>query len=279
MLGSGPVTDNGMLIFDRTDTYGGSVSNVIGGSGAVTLSAGTLTLSGANTYNGNTLVSAGTLALANNLALQNSAVDTSGAAPYYLERHHTDLRRPDKWRGGAEPRNLVHNRLRQREWNYSESRSRRYRQLFRRYCKWSLGHDTHKDRSGHTNSHRRQYIQQRSDQHSRGYVDGWRRRCVGQHQQNYRKQRRHSILLAASNTVNTTAPVTLSGGTIQRNGVGVLEGTGATVTAGTPSGTTTQGLGHSRSRLPRLWTLARRAPAPWSSELSIQQIMAPAFSR
>ena len=44
-LGSGAVTDNGTLVFNRSDAI--SVSNAISGTGAVTLSAGTVTLSGA----------------------------------------------------------------------------------------------------------------------------------------------------------------------------------------------------------------------------------------
>jgi autotransporter-associated beta strand protein len=57
-----------------------TVSAIIGGSGNLTKSgAGTLTLSGNNTYSGDTLVSAGTLTLSSALALQNSTIDTSGA--------------------------------------------------------------------------------------------------------------------------------------------------------------------------------------------------------
>ena len=45
-LGSGSVTDNSALVFKRSDTYGGAVSNAISGTGSLTFSAGTLTLSG-----------------------------------------------------------------------------------------------------------------------------------------------------------------------------------------------------------------------------------------
>jgi autotransporter-associated beta strand protein len=60
-LGAGAVTDNGVLEFNRTDSYGGSVSNVISGSGALTLDGGVLTLTGANNYTGLTTVNGGTL--------------------------------------------------------------------------------------------------------------------------------------------------------------------------------------------------------------------------
>jgi len=45
-LGSGAVTNNGTLVFDRTDAYGGTVSNAVSGSGGVTLSQGTLSWGG-----------------------------------------------------------------------------------------------------------------------------------------------------------------------------------------------------------------------------------------
>jgi len=55
-LGSGAVTNNGTLVFDRTDAYGGTVSNAVSGSGGVTLSQGTLSWGGANTYTGVTTI-------------------------------------------------------------------------------------------------------------------------------------------------------------------------------------------------------------------------------
>ena len=60
-LGSGTVTNNGTLVFNRSDSYGGTVSNVISGNGSVSVSAGSLSLSGNNTYSGTTTVNAGTL--------------------------------------------------------------------------------------------------------------------------------------------------------------------------------------------------------------------------
>jgi autotransporter-associated beta strand protein len=61
-IGSGAITDNGILIFDRSDaiTYGSAIS----GTGIlVKASSGTMTLTGANTLTGDTTVSNGTLVL------------------------------------------------------------------------------------------------------------------------------------------------------------------------------------------------------------------------
>ena len=62
-LGAGAVTDNGALILDRTDNYGGPLGEAISGSGALTLLAGSLTLDQTNSYSGTTTVSGGTLTL------------------------------------------------------------------------------------------------------------------------------------------------------------------------------------------------------------------------
>ena len=53
-LGAGTVR----LVFNRTDDYGGPFSNPISGSGGVTVSAGALALTGANTYSGGTTINA-----------------------------------------------------------------------------------------------------------------------------------------------------------------------------------------------------------------------------
>jgi len=61
-LGTGSVTNNGALAFDRTDAP--AVNNLISGSGSLAQDgSGTLVLSAANTYTGNTTINAGTLAL------------------------------------------------------------------------------------------------------------------------------------------------------------------------------------------------------------------------
>ena len=61
-LGSGNVTDNGALSFNRSDST--TVSNDISGTGTLSQNGtGTLTLSGNNSYTGGTTINAGTLAL------------------------------------------------------------------------------------------------------------------------------------------------------------------------------------------------------------------------
>ncbi len=75
-LGSGAVTNNASLIFNRSDAL--TVANAISGTGTLTKNAGgTLTLTGSNTYEGATTVAAGTL-LANNTS--GSATGTSSVS-------------------------------------------------------------------------------------------------------------------------------------------------------------------------------------------------------
>ncbi len=62
VLGVAALTNNGTLIFNRSDAS--TYSGVLSGSGAVTKqAAGLLTLAGANSYSGRTTISAGTVAL------------------------------------------------------------------------------------------------------------------------------------------------------------------------------------------------------------------------
>jgi autotransporter-associated beta strand protein len=69
---------NGTLTAGTYNLQNGTVSAALAGSSGVTKStAGTVTLSGANTYTGNTVISDGILVLSNALALQNSALDTA----------------------------------------------------------------------------------------------------------------------------------------------------------------------------------------------------------
>jgi fibronectin-binding autotransporter adhesin len=76
-VGSGPVTNNAALVFDRSGS-GFVVYNVISGSGSLAqFGLGMLTLGATNLYTGNTFISTGTLALGNGLAIQNSTLVTS----------------------------------------------------------------------------------------------------------------------------------------------------------------------------------------------------------
>jgi autotransporter-associated beta strand protein len=61
-VGTGPITDNGVLVFNRSDNV--TIGAVISGGGSlVKLGAGTLTLGAANTYSGTTTVDDGTLVI------------------------------------------------------------------------------------------------------------------------------------------------------------------------------------------------------------------------
>jgi autotransporter-associated beta strand protein len=76
-LGSGAVTNNASLSFNRSDTV--TVGNAIGGSGSVTQAGtGTLILSGSSTYSGGTTISSGTLQVTNGLNLGTGSVTNNG---------------------------------------------------------------------------------------------------------------------------------------------------------------------------------------------------------
>ncbi len=70
-LGTGDVINNGQLRFDRTGTL--EVSNAIGGTGSLyvdcPINAGTITLSGTNTFDGGVTVNSGALRITNSTAL------------------------------------------------------------------------------------------------------------------------------------------------------------------------------------------------------------------
>ncbi len=77
-LGSGGVTDNGLLIVNHTDTW--TLANAISGNGRLAqVGTGTLILSGVNSYGGGTIINAGILNFAYG-ALGNGAVSFSGGA-------------------------------------------------------------------------------------------------------------------------------------------------------------------------------------------------------
>jgi len=64
-LGSGTIGNNGTLRFNRSDSYGGTLSTVVSGTGGLAVASGTLSLGAANTYTGQTTVASGaTLVLA-----------------------------------------------------------------------------------------------------------------------------------------------------------------------------------------------------------------------
>ena len=67
-LPTGNITDNGVLAFNRTDTF--TVNGVVSGTGKV-IQSGTnmVKLFGANTYSGGTLVTNGFLQVSNNTSL------------------------------------------------------------------------------------------------------------------------------------------------------------------------------------------------------------------
>ena len=75
---SGDVVNNGALVFNRSDALG--YVGVISGSGTLSKAgAGTLTLSGANSYEGITYISAGTLAVSGSLSDLTQVLVASGA--------------------------------------------------------------------------------------------------------------------------------------------------------------------------------------------------------
>lgn len=73
------VSNGALLVFNRSDTYGGAITNVISGSGGVRVDAGVLELSALNTYTGPTNVLSGAT-LAVNGRLANTALDVAAGA-------------------------------------------------------------------------------------------------------------------------------------------------------------------------------------------------------
>ena len=78
-LGTGAVTDNALLVFNRSDSA--TVGNTISGSGSVTQAgSGTTILSASNSYSGTTNINSGTLAAGNDAAMGTSVVNFGGGA-------------------------------------------------------------------------------------------------------------------------------------------------------------------------------------------------------
>jgi autotransporter-associated beta strand protein len=77
-LGTGPVTDNGILVFNHSDDI--TISNFISGAGMlIQKGPGNITLTSTNTFTGPTTISAGKVKLDKTLSLQNSSYDTLGS--------------------------------------------------------------------------------------------------------------------------------------------------------------------------------------------------------
>jgi len=77
------------LVFNRTDDYGGAFGAVINGAGAVTLTTGTLTLSGSNSYTGMTTVNGGVLKPGSNLAFNdNGTLNVNAGATFDLNGYN-----------------------------------------------------------------------------------------------------------------------------------------------------------------------------------------------
>ncbi len=97
-LGTGSVTNNGTLVFNRGNTL--TVANPISGSGKLfKRGAGTLVLSGSNTYTGATIVQSGALVLGN--AAQAPVLTGAGGADVQAGRLVLD------YTGGSSPADAV----------------------------------------------------------------------------------------------------------------------------------------------------------------------------
>ncbi|EOQ36913.1 autotransporter outer membrane beta-barrel domain-containing protein [Brucella abortus] len=90
---AGDIVNNGTLVVDRSNAF--DLANVISGTGSLTKNgAGTLTLSGVNSYTGGTTVSAGTLAVRadNNLGDASGGLAINGGATLQLTDNLTTAR-------------------------------------------------------------------------------------------------------------------------------------------------------------------------------------------
>ena len=78
------VLDNGALVFNRSDNYGGNFNPVISGAGSLNVAGGTLNLAGINTYSGATSVNSGMLVLSGGTTNVGSSLINIGSAALWM---------------------------------------------------------------------------------------------------------------------------------------------------------------------------------------------------
>jgi fibronectin-binding autotransporter adhesin len=82
-LGTGPVTNNSVLILDRSDTL--TLDNNIAGTGLITNLDGNVVLGGASTFSGGTYLEGGTLVAASGTALGSGSVFIDNTSALYFD--------------------------------------------------------------------------------------------------------------------------------------------------------------------------------------------------
>jgi fibronectin-binding autotransporter adhesin len=82
-IGTGPITNNSVLIFDRSDTL--TLDNSIAGTGLITNFDGNVILSGASTYSGGTYIEGGTMVAAKGTALGSGHVFIDNTSALYFD--------------------------------------------------------------------------------------------------------------------------------------------------------------------------------------------------
>jgi fibronectin-binding autotransporter adhesin len=82
-IGTGPITNNGVLLLDRSDTL--FLSSSIAGTGLITNFDGTVFMSGASTYSGGTYIEGGTIVAARGTALGHGSVFIDNTSALYFD--------------------------------------------------------------------------------------------------------------------------------------------------------------------------------------------------
>ena len=91
------ITDNGALVFDRSDTltqgtnFDSTSAGISGTGNVVQAGAGNLILNVPNTYSGTTIANAGSITITHSLGAQNSTIDTSGAGSIVFDNSLTSI--------------------------------------------------------------------------------------------------------------------------------------------------------------------------------------------